>query len=52
MNKIGIIGAGPAGLMTAILAKNEDNEVYILERNSKIGQKLKMTGGGLSLIHI
>lgn len=46
MNKIGIIGAGPAGLMTAILAKNEDNEVYILERNSKIGQKLKMTGGG------
>ena len=46
MKKIGIIGAGPAGLMTAILAKNENNEVYILERNSKIGMKLKMTGGG------
>ncbi len=46
MKKIGIIGAGPAGLMTAILAKNENNEVYILERNSKIAMKLKMTGGG------
>ena len=46
MKKIGIIGAGPAGLMTAILAKNENNEVYILERNSKIARKLKMTGGG------
>ncbi|MCW6677846.1 NAD(P)/FAD-dependent oxidoreductase [Anaerococcus sp. NML200574] len=46
MKKIGIIGAGPAGLMTAILAKNENNEIYILERNSKISRKLKMTGGG------
>lgn len=46
MKKIGIIGAGPAGLMTAILAKNKHNEIYILERNSKIGRKLKMTGGG------
>lgn len=46
MKKIGIIGAGPAGLMTAILAKNENNEVYILERNSKIAMKLKLTGGG------
>ena len=46
MKKIGIIGAGPAGLMTAILAKNENNEIYILERNSKIARKLKMTGGG------
>ena len=46
MKKIGIIGAGPSGLMTAILAKNENNEIYILERNSKIARKLKMTGGG------
>lgn len=46
MIKIGIIGAGPAGLMTAILAKNENNEIYILERNTKIARKLKMTGGG------
>ena len=46
MKKIGIIGAGPAGLMAAIRAKNENNIVAVFETNDKIGKKLLMTGGG------
>lgn len=46
MKKIGIIGAGPAGLMAAIRAKNENNIVTVFETNEKIGKKLLMTGGG------
>lgn len=46
MKRIGIIGAGPAGLMTAIQAKNDNNQVIIFEKNDRIGKKLLMTGGG------
>lgn len=46
MKRIGIIGAGPAGLMAAICAKNKNNHVTIFEANDKAGKKLLMTGGG------
>lgn len=46
MKTIGIIGAGPAGLMAAIQAKNDNNQVIIFEKNDRIGKKLLMTGGG------
>ena len=46
MKTIGIIGAGPAGLMAAIQAKNENNQLIIFEKNDRIGKKLLMTGGG------
>ena len=46
MKTIGIIGAGPAGLMAAIQAKNENNQVIIFEKNDRIGKKLLITGGG------
>lgn len=46
MKRIGIIGGGPAGLMAAICAKNENNHVTIFETNDKEGKKLLMTGGG------
>lgn len=46
MKKIGIIGGGPAGLMAAIRAKNENNQVTIFEGTDRIGKKLLMTGGG------
>lgn len=46
MKKIGIIGAGPAGVMAAIRAKNKNNIVTVFETNDKIGKKLLMTGGG------
>lgn len=45
MNKIAIIGAGPAGLMAAVRA-SEKNQVTIFEKNEKIGKKLFITGKG------
>jgi len=44
--KIGIIGGGAAGLMAAINAKNEKNEVVILEGNNDIAKKIMITGSG------
>ena len=46
MRKIGIIGAGPAGVFAAINIKNENNQVYLLDKNNQIGEKLKITGNG------
>ncbi|MBN1168375.1 NAD(P)/FAD-dependent oxidoreductase [Candidatus Woesebacteria bacterium] len=41
-----IIGAGPAGMMAGVSAKNDDNDVMILEKNSSAGVKLLLTGKG------
>ena len=46
--KLVIIGGGPAGMMAGIKAKeqNQDAQVIILEKNSKLGKKLFITGKG------
>lgn len=41
-----VIGAGAAGMMSAITAAKEGKSVLILEKLSRIGSKLKATGGG------
>ena len=41
-----IIGAGAAGMMAAITTRREGQSVLLLEKLSKIGAKLKATGGG------
>lgn len=41
-----IIGAGPAGIMAALAASNNSDEVIIFEKNEKIGKKLFITGKG------
>ncbi len=41
-----VLGGGAAGLVAAIKAKTEYNEVIILEKNSKCGKKLLQTGNG------
>ncbi|MBI5299669.1 MAG: NAD(P)/FAD-dependent oxidoreductase, partial [Deltaproteobacteria bacterium] len=41
-----IIGAGAAGLMSAISAKERGKSVLILESNSKPGSKILISGGG------
>ena len=46
MERIVIIGGGASGLVAAIYAKKEDNEVIILERNKECGKKLLTTGNG------
>ncbi len=45
-NKVCVIGAGASGLLAAISAKNHGADVYILERNQKIGKKILATGNG------
>lgn len=41
-----VVGAGAAGLIAAITAARRGNKVLLLEKLSKIGSKLKATGGG------
>lgn len=41
-----VIGAGAAGMMCAITAAQKGRKVLLLEKLSKIGAKLKATGGG------
>jgi len=46
MKKIAIIGAGPAGIYSALLLKKFSGEIHIFEQNKNLGEKLKITGGG------
>ena len=41
-----ILGAGAAGLMSAITAAQRGRKVLVLERSNKIGKKILMSGGG------
>lgn len=45
-NKVVIIGGGPGGIMAAISAAQHKNKVTLIEKNSELGKKLKITGGG------
>ncbi len=47
MKKIAIIGAGPAGIFTALFLRNCKNlQIDLYEKNERIGKKLGVTGGG------
>ncbi|MGB2599668.1 MAG: NAD(P)/FAD-dependent oxidoreductase [Candidatus Omnitrophota bacterium] len=41
-----IIGGGPAGMMAAISAASNQNEVTLIEKNEHLGRKLLLTGSG------
>ncbi len=43
---IGIVGAGPAGMMAAIYAAGAGASVVVYEKNSMAGKKLRITGKG------
>lgn len=44
--KVCVIGAGPAGMMAAITAKEQGHDVVIFEKNSTPGKKIDITGKG------
>ena len=41
-----VIGGGPSGMMAAITAAERGKSVLLLEKNTKLGAKLDITGGG------
>ena len=41
-----VIGGGPSGLMAAIAAAEQHKKVLLLEKGSKLGKKLAISGGG------
>lgn len=46
MSKVIVIGAGPAGITASIGAAKAGHDVLLIEKNSSIGCKLAITGGG------
>lgn len=44
--RVGIIGAGAAGMMAAVFAARHGARVDIFEKNSNVGRKLSITGKG------
>lgn len=46
MPKVIVIGGGPAGMMSAITAAENGNEVLIIEKMPSFGRKLLITGKG------
>lgn len=46
MSKILVIGGGAAGMAAAIFAARNGNEVYLYEKNEKLGKKIYITGKG------
>lgn len=46
MSKVLIVGGGAAGMMAAVTAARQGDEVSLFEKNEKLGKKLFMTGKG------
>jgi predicted Rossmann fold flavoprotein len=46
MHKIGIIGAGPAGILASLEARKSGADVLLFDSNEVIGRKLLVTGAG------
>jgi len=46
MHKVIVVGGGPAGMMAAATAAENGAQVTLLEKNDRLGKKLKITGKG------
>ena len=44
--KVIVVGGGPAGMLSAISSKKNDNEVILIEKMDRLGLKLSITGKG------
>lgn len=45
-----VIGGGAAGMMAAVTASSRGLRVLVIEKNKRLGEKLRITGGGRSNI--
>ena len=41
-----VVGGGPAGMMAAGAAGARGKRVLLIEKNKRLGEKLRITGGG------
>lgn len=46
MKRVVVVGGGAAGMMAAIKAAERGHEVYLIEKNEKLGKKIFITGKG------
>lgn len=46
MYNVVIIGGGPAGLMACYCAMKSNNNVYLIDKNERLGRKILITGKG------
>lgn len=46
MDKVGVIGAGPSGIIASCIAAKRGHDVSLFEKNNMIGKKLLITGKG------
>ena len=46
MRRVAVIGGGAAGMMAAIAAAENGARVMLIERNDRLGKKLRITGKG------
>ncbi len=46
MQKVIVVGGGPAGMMAAAVAAENGAQVTLLEKKEQVGKKLKLTGKG------
>ena len=46
MSKVVVIGGGASGLVCAIYASKEGNEVILIDKNNNLGKKILITGNG------
>ena len=46
MSKVLIIGGGAAGMMAAVAAGENGHDVWLYEKNDRLGRKLFITGKG------
>lgn len=46
MIKVAVIGAGASGMMAAITAADNGAQVFLFEKNDRVGKKILATGNG------
>ena len=46
MRRVAVVGGGPSGMIAAVAAAENGNQVVLFEKNEKLGKKLFITGKG------